>query len=84
MKSPLKPAPDSVLHVIARLGVERETAWMIGDGPQDIGAGRAAGCFTVGVPGIAERERLLASNPDLVCESLLALLDVLRVRVTEA
>jgi 2-phosphoglycolate phosphatase len=74
---PLKPAPNSVLDVVARLGVSAETAWMIGDGPQDIGAGRAAGCFTVGVPGIAERERLVASGPHLVCESLLAVRDVL-------
>jgi 2-phosphoglycolate phosphatase len=66
----LKPAPDSVRDTIARLGVDVRSAWMIGDGPQDIGAGRAAGCFTVGVPGIAERELLLASRPDLVCESL--------------
>jgi phosphoglycolate phosphatase-like HAD superfamily hydrolase len=74
---PLKPAPNSVLDVIARLGVPARTAWMIGDGPQDIGAGRAAGCFTVGVPGIAERERLVASGPHLVCESLLGVRDVL-------
>ena len=56
--------------MIARLGVTASGAWMIGDGPQDIGAGKAAGCFTVGVPGIAERERLLASEPDRMCESL--------------
>jgi len=74
---PLKPAPDSVLATITRLGVAAPDAWMIGDGPQDIGAGRAAGCFTVAVPGIAERERLLASGPDLVCESL----DDLRVEL---
>ena len=67
---PLKPAPDSVLAMIARLGVAARDAWMIGDGPQDIGAGKNAGCFTVAVPGIALRERLLASGPDLVCESL--------------
>ena len=67
---PLKPSPEGVLDVIARLGVTASGAWMIGDGPQDIGAGKAAGCFTVGVPGIAERERLLASEPDRMCESL--------------
>jgi 2-phosphoglycolate phosphatase len=78
---PLKPAPDSVRSVVARLGVAPRDAWMIGDGPQDIGAGRAAGCFTVGVPGIAERERLVASKPDLLCESLVDLADVLRARL---
>jgi phosphoglycolate phosphatase len=67
---PLKPAPDGVLAMLARLGVSAGQAWMIGDGPQDIGAGKAAGCRTIGVPGIAERERLLASAPDALCESL--------------
>jgi phosphoglycolate phosphatase len=78
---PLKPAPDGVRDALARLGVAARDAWMIGDGPQDIGAGKAAGCFTVGVPGIAERERLVASAPDLLCESLVEVGEVLR-RVT--
>ena len=73
----LKPDPDGVLDVAARLGVDASRAWMIGDGPQDIGAGKAAGCFTVGVPGIAERERLVASAPDLLCESMTELAAVL-------
>ena len=67
---PLKPSPDGILHVLARLNVTPPDAWMVGDGPQDIGAGKAAGCFTVGVPGIAPLSRLLASEPDLVCETL--------------
>lgn len=75
---PLKPAPAGVLDVLARLGVAPGDAWMIGDGPQDIGAGKAAGCFTIGVPGIAERERLVASGPDLLCESLVELGEVVR------
>jgi len=67
---PLKPAPNGVLSALTRLGVAAADAWMIGDGPQDIDAGRAAGCFTVGIPGIAERERLFASAPDIIYESL--------------
>ena len=72
-----KPDPNGVLDVATRLGVDASRAWMIGDGPQDIGAGKAAGCFTVGVPGIAERERLVASAPDLLCESMTELAAVL-------
>ena len=75
---PLKPSPAGVLDVIARLGVTAGGAWMIGDGPQDVGAGKAAGCFTIGVPGIAERERLVASQPDHVCESLVEVAQLLR------
>ena len=74
----LKPDPGGVRDVAARLGVAVTSAWMIGDGPQDIEAGRAAGCFTVGVPGIAERERLVASAPDLLCESMVELAAVMR------
>jgi phosphoglycolate phosphatase len=79
---PLKPSPAGINDVVARLGVHARDAWMIGDGPQDIGAGKAAGCFTIGVPGIAERDRLVASGPDLLCESLVELGDVLRRAVS--
>ena len=74
---PLKPSPVGLLEVLVRLDVAAGAAWMIGDGPQDVGAGKAAGVFTVGVPGIAERERLVASAPDLLCESLHELREVL-------
>ena len=67
---PLKPAPDGLRAVAAQLGVAPAEAWMIGDGPQDVLAGRAAGTFTIAVPGIAERERVLAAGPDLVVSSL--------------
>ena len=68
---PLKPSPDGVLQVAKELGVAPDHAWLIGDGPQDVLAGRAAGCFTVAVPGIAQRERVLAAKPHLVVDSLL-------------
>lgn len=67
---PLKPAPDSVRAVAAQLGIDPRHAWMIGDGPQDVLAGCAAGAFTVAVRGIADEERLMAANPDLVVASL--------------
>lgn len=67
---PLKPAPDGVLATTAKLGASTESAWLIGDGPQDVLAGHAAGCFTIAVPGIADRERVLAAKPHLVVASL--------------
>ena len=68
---PLKPAPDSVLAICRELAIAPSEAWMIGDGPQDVGAGRAAGAFTVGVLGnIADHDALRAAKPDLVVGSL--------------
>lgn len=67
---PMKPAPDGVLRVLEAMRVSPRDAWMVGDGPQDIEAGRAAGCFTIAVSGIAERDRVLAAEPDLVVDSL--------------
>jgi phosphoglycolate phosphatase len=68
---PLKPSPHGVQKVAEELGVPLHQAWLVGDGPQDVLAGRAAGCFTIAVPGIAERERVLAAEPHLVVDSLL-------------
>jgi phosphoglycolate phosphatase len=67
---PLKPSPHGVRKVSEQLGVALEHAWLIGDGPQDVLAGKAAGCLTIAVPGIAERERVLAAEPHVVASSL--------------
>jgi phosphoglycolate phosphatase-like HAD superfamily hydrolase len=77
---PLKPAPDGVVHAAARLGVEARDLWMIGDGPQDVLAGKAAGAVTVAIPGMAETARLLAAGPDLVVGSLVELVAEIRAR----
>lgn len=59
----LKPAPDGICAVAERLGVAIEHVWMVGDGPQDILAARAAGCISVYVPGFADREASTAARP---------------------
>ncbi len=46
-----KPAPDMLLHAIALFGIEPERALMIGDGPADIDAARAANIRSVAVSG---------------------------------
>ncbi len=75
--APLKPAPDGVLGVLRVLGVAPADAWVVGDGPQDVEAGKRAGCTTVAVPGIAERARVMAAGPDLVVRDLDELCDLL-------
>lgn len=66
-----KPDP-SMMHESARLlGVPVQTIVMVGDGPQDVLSGRAAGAFTIGVKGgIQALERLTASAPDLMIDTL--------------
>lgn len=69
-----KPHPAPVLRACALLGVAPGDAWMVGDGPQDVEAARAAGVRSVGVRGgILSVERLLASRPDYLLESMFEL-----------
>lgn len=68
---PLKPDPAAILAALAPLGVAAEDAWVVGDGPQDIGAGNAAGAWTVAVlGGFADESALRGSGPDHVLGSL--------------
>jgi phosphoglycolate phosphatase len=64
---PLKPAPDGLVSIARMLGVSVRGLWMIGDGAQDVLAGRAAGCFTIAV---APRPEAIAAAPDRVLTSL--------------
>ncbi len=60
------------LELVARLlGVPPNTLIMIGDGPQDIEAGKAVGAHTVGVRGgLLPEEYLEASAPDVILHDL--------------
>lgn len=77
---PLKPDPAGIRAICSTIGVSPDESWMIGDGPQDILAGRNAGCFTVAVPGIANDSHLIESKPDLVLRSLAELPGIVRAR----
>lgn len=48
---PRKPAPDMLLHALSRLVVARHEAVMVGDGPADIAAAKAAGIASIAVGG---------------------------------
>lgn len=69
---PLKPDPFVLLSALEELGIAPAAAWMVGDGPQDIGAGKAARCgASIGVlEGFVDPARLHAAGPDLVLSSL--------------
>ena len=66
-----KPHPEGILRALERLGVTPDHALMVGDSGADIGAARAAGCWsclaTWGVPDGADRAKRL--RPDLVAEA---------------
>lgn len=70
----LKPAPDPILRIARELAIDPGDAWMIGDGPQDIGAAHAAGAGAIAVRGgYLPVERVEAEKPDAWIDSLLVL-----------
>ena len=74
-----KPHPEGVLKALHLLGVAPERALMVGDTLADIGAAKAAGCWsclaTWGVPDPADRAAL--ARPEFVAASPGDLLDIL-------
>jgi phosphoglycolate phosphatase len=66
-----KPDPAPVLETARRMGVPVSEVLMVGDGPQDVLSGRAAGAYTVGVRGgIQSFERLAAAEPHAMLDTL--------------
>ncbi len=66
-----KPDPSMVHETARLLGVPVQTLVMVGDGPQDVLSGRAAGAFTIGVKGgIQALSRLTEAAPDLMIDTL--------------
>lgn len=66
-----KPDPLPLRHIAERLAVSPAELVMVGDGAQDVLSGKAAGARTVGVrDGIQPIERLLASEPDVLLDTL--------------
>jgi HAD superfamily hydrolase (TIGR01509 family) len=63
-----KPDPESVARAIAELGVKPRAAIYVGDGPNDILAGRGAGAITVGVSYGFHPDELALENPDHIIE----------------
>lgn len=74
-----KPDPEPVLHALELLGADPREVAFVGDSPFDMGAGSAAGVFTVGVSwgGLHAEDALRAAGADVVVhdqEELLAVL----------
>ena len=61
-----KPHPEPVVSALKTLGLGRsKRAVMVGDGPNDVAAGRAAGIFTCAIrSNIGDPKKLRQSEPD--------------------
>ncbi len=67
----VKPHPEAVLTACAQLGVAPAQALMVGDTPDDMVAGRAAGAGAIGVTtGAYDRAALLAAGANEVLSTL--------------
>jgi phosphoglycolate phosphatase-like HAD superfamily hydrolase len=69
-----KPQPDALLRVLTLLAEPgrdpRHTALCVGDTPEDIEAGRAAGVRTVAVTyGMSDEREMRSARPDLIIHS---------------
>jgi HAD superfamily hydrolase (TIGR01549 family) len=71
-----KPDPQPLNAALERLGLGPHEAVYVGDSPEDVQMARAAGVFSVGIPGgFPNRQALVASAPDLLAPSLAAALE---------
>jgi phosphoglycolate phosphatase len=67
---PLKPAPDALLRITDQLAVDKSQSVMVGDGVQDIEAGKAAGIKTCAVTyGFRSEDALRRAGPDHLIHS---------------
>jgi len=74
----LKPQPDPLLKCMKILDVQPRESIYVGDSAVDIQAGKAAGAWTVGVlTGTSDLNRLKAEAPDVILDSVGALLTIL-------
>jgi len=78
-----KPKPGMLLRAAREREIDLARSWMIGDGLNDIQAGRAAGCKTMLVANVKiEHIQALASKeqayPDAYCANLFEAADYLR------
>jgi D-glycero-D-manno-heptose 1,7-bisphosphate phosphatase len=63
-----KPAPGMLEDAAARLGIDLERSFLVGDRWRDVGAGRAAGCTTIFVD--HGYDEALRDEPDHVVASI--------------
>jgi HAD superfamily hydrolase (TIGR01509 family) len=74
----VKPAPNALTLAAERLAVPIDQCLMVGDSPNDVKAGKAAGAKTAAVlTGPYPVEKIVLENPDVVVDSIADLVTVL-------
>jgi len=77
-----KPHPAPFLEALDRLMVPHKDCWAIGDDQKDIIAAKAASIFTVAALwGSQDKESLLNSKSDIICETVESLYDVIKMNL---
>jgi phosphoglycolate phosphatase len=76
---PTKKPDPAMVHEALRLlgGAAPRDAWLVGDGPQDVAAAKAAGCAAVLLPGYGNLREARALGPDAEVPGLAALVPML-------
>jgi HAD superfamily hydrolase (TIGR01509 family) len=70
-----KPHPEGLEKAMQSLGCSKENCSYVGDAPEDVRMGKAAGLFTVGILSAYPTSRhLLAEQPDIHLDSIAELL----------
>lgn len=74
-----KPDPEPIELALRRCGVTADATLMVGDTPDDMSAGRAAGVATLGVTsGVFDAQALAEAGAEWIVESLEKVVDVFR------
>ena len=73
-----KPSPEPLLNALRTLGIiDGKRAVMVGDGPNDVQAGKAAGTRTCGIKSrIGDYKKLLNSRPDFLISNMKELMHI--------
>jgi HAD superfamily hydrolase (TIGR01549 family) len=76
-----KPSPEPLELGLSRLSVPARSAACVGDSPEDVEMARAAGVFSVAIPGgFPNRHALRGAGPDLWAERLADAVEALVMR----
>lgn len=74
----MKPHPLPLRHFMQEHGLAPEEVAIIGDGVNDVRAGKAAGMLTIGVTfGVTTRERMAAEQPHYIIDHMEDLLGII-------